>query len=123
MSERSTAAALFVRLPQEQADRLDRAASALGTPKGRLVARLVEQHVDPDTPAGLEELRGLPLGRHAFRPAAAPDVLTAEEAAGLLQAPVEAVVELAEKGELPGRKLAGEWRFAREALIAWLSGR
>jgi excisionase family DNA binding protein len=122
MSERSTAAALFVRLPQAQADKLDRAASALGTPKGRLVARLVEQHVDPDTPAGLDELRGLPLGRHSFRPAAAADVLTAEEAAALLQAPVETVVELAEKGELPGRKLAGEWRFARQALIAWLSG-
>ena len=122
MTERSTAAALFVRLPQEQADRLDRAASALGTPKGRLVARLVAEHVDPDTPGGLDELRGLPMGRHAFRPSPSPDVLTAEEAAALLQAPVETVVELAESGELPGRKLAGEWRFARQALIAWLSG-
>jgi excisionase family DNA binding protein len=117
MSDRSNAA-LFVRLPQEQADRLDRAAAALGTPKGRLVARLVERHVDPDSPTGLLDF---PLGRHTFQPAALPEVLTADQAAALLQAPVQAVLELAEKGELPGRKLAGEWRFARQALIAWLS--
>jgi hypothetical protein len=33
------------------------------------------------------------------------------------------VAELAEQGELPGRKPAGEWRFARDAVLAWLSRR
>jgi excisionase family DNA binding protein len=31
-----------------------------------------------------------------------------------------AVAELAEAGELPGRRLGGEWRFSREAVLAWL---
>jgi hypothetical protein len=35
----------------------------------------------------------------------------------------DAVAELAEQGELPGRKLAGEWRFAREAVVDWLAAR
>ena len=30
------------------------------------------------------------------------------------------VVELAEQGELPGRKVGEEWRFSREAILAWL---
>ena len=30
--------------------------------------------------------------------------------------------ELAEAGELPGRRIGGEWRFLRQALLAWLGG-
>jgi hypothetical protein len=30
------------------------------------------------------------------------------------------VLELARAGELPGRELGGEWRFARVALLGWL---
>jgi excisionase family DNA binding protein len=33
---------------------------------------------------------------------------------------VEAVLELADAGELPGRRLRGEWRFARAAVLEWL---
>jgi hypothetical protein len=31
-------------------------------------------------------------------------------------------VRAAERGELPGRRIGDEWRFGREALLAWLSG-
>jgi hypothetical protein len=33
------------------------------------------------------------------------------------------VAELAEQGERPGRKLAREWRFARDAVLDWLARR
>ena len=33
------------------------------------------------------------------------------------------MTELAEEGDLPGRKLAGEWRFAREAVLDSLARR
>jgi hypothetical protein len=38
-----------------------------------------------------------------------------------LQLTAAAVERLAEQGELPGRQLAGEWRFSRAALLAWLA--
>jgi hypothetical protein len=52
---------------------------------------------------------GLTVGHAEFRPLAPPDALT--------------VAELAEQGELPGRKLAREWRFARDAVLDWLARR
>jgi hypothetical protein len=62
------------------------------------------------------------VGRHEFRPlgAALPEVLTLEQAADFLQVSPSALSELADAGELPGRQIAGEWRFAREGLVAWL---
>ena len=48
-------------------------------------------------------------------------MLTAAQAAELLSVDERAIAELAEQGELPGRKIAGEWRFARAALLQWLS--
>jgi excisionase family DNA binding protein len=47
-------------------------------------------------------------------------VLTPAQLADLLQVEEEAVVELAERGDLPGRKLGDEWRFSRTAVLAWL---
>jgi excisionase family DNA binding protein len=138
----SRTAALFVRLPAEQARKLDRAAHAVGAPKKDLVAGLVARYVDPDSDDGLHALRRLgaeapgalarrvvieaddpPLvvGHHSFRPADLPDVLTPGQAATLLQVDEDAVLELAEEGRLPGRKIGDEWRFARAALVAWLS--
>ena len=61
----------------------------------------------------------LTLGHHSFRPRD-PEVLTVEEAAELLQVMPEVVLGLAHAGRLPGRELAGQWRFARAALLAWL---
>jgi excisionase family DNA binding protein len=132
-------AALFVRIPTEQARRLDRAAFELRVPKQNLVSGLVERYVDPDSPASLRELREgcgergrrrvtvetldggeLTVGHHSFRPRD-PEVLTAGEAAELLQVEEQVVLELARAGELPGRELGGQWRFARAALLRWLS--
>jgi excisionase family DNA binding protein len=127
MSERS---ALFVRIPAEDAERLDRAAFELKASKQDLIAGLVARYVDPATAEGLESLRGLtepvPLGRHEFRlaepPAAIPDVLTLEEAADLLRLGPAAARAAAEAGELPGRRIGGRWRFSRRRLMAWLDG-
>lgn len=50
----------------------------------------------------------------------ASEVLTLEEAATLLRSPRDAIESLATSGDLPGRQIAGEWRFSRRALLAWL---
>ena len=63
----------------------------------------------------------LTLGRHHFRPADAPDVLTLDQAAALLQVVRAEVAALAEAGELPGRRIGGDWRFPRAALLEWLA--
>ncbi|HVR05256.1 MAG TPA: helix-turn-helix domain-containing protein [Solirubrobacteraceae bacterium] len=136
--EAGPTAALFVRIPAEYARRLDRAAFELQVPKQSLVSELVERYVDPESPASLQALAmrseagrrvtvetldqgELTVGHHGFRPAAAPEVLTAQDAAELLQVPQDVVLELARAGRLPGRELGGEWRFARAALLVWLA--
>ena len=45
-------AALYVRLPHPEFDKLDRAAEALATNKKTLVTTLVSHYVDPDSDAG-----------------------------------------------------------------------
>lgn len=143
MKRQSTpSTALYVRLPATEALKLDRAAEALGAPKKDLVTDLVVRYVDPDTAEGLDRLRALrtgvsapPLravatagdegepavGRHSFRAVEAAEVLTAAQAAVLLQVDEIALLDLAQEGRLPGRCIAGEWRFARTAVLAWLS--
>jgi excisionase family DNA binding protein len=61
----------------------------------------------------------LTVGHHSFRPRNL-EVLTPEEAAELLQVDTDVVLELAHTGELPGRELGDQWRFARAALLEWL---
>jgi excisionase family DNA binding protein len=121
---------LFVRIPRGEAEKLDRAAFELKVPKQELVSGLVSRYVDP-SPTGLEELRritvetaddSLTVGRHWFSPADPDQVLTAAQAAELLQVDEKAVREMARKGELPGRKVGREWRFVRRALLEWLAG-
>jgi excisionase family DNA binding protein len=135
------ARALFVRIPSEDAARLDRAAFELKLSKQDIVAGLVGRYVDPGSPASLAALRGLgrgaggggsrrvtvelggeelTVGHHDFRPSPPAEVLTLEEAAELLRVRADVVVELAEARELPGRCLAGAWRFSRHAIVAWL---
>jgi excisionase family DNA binding protein len=143
MSEKRTTSAgrgamapLFVRIPTEQARRLDRASFERGRSKQALVAELVEQYLDAPSQAPdgrrrrytVEALEPEPLqvGHHSFR-AYEPEhedhaeVLRSGEAAELLKLDEAVVEQLAQAGELPGRRLAGEWRFARAALLAWLS--
>jgi excisionase family DNA binding protein len=117
--------ALFVRIPSAEADKLHRAASALGAPKRELITKLVARYVDPENPATLSQLggaeTGLGMGSAWFRPAEELEILTPAQLAGLLQVDEEEVVALAEKRELPGRKVGEEWRFSREAILAWLA--
>lgn len=48
------------------------------------------------------------------------EILTLPEAANYLRVSEDAVLELAERSELPGRKIGAEWRFLKEALGDWL---
>jgi excisionase family DNA binding protein len=119
--------ALYVRIPSAEAEKLHRAADALRTPKRELITKLVARF-DPQDPVWTQELAGPPMpteaewevGHHSFRPAEAPEVLTPAQLGELLQVEEERVVELAEQGELPGRKVGEEWRFSRSAILAWL---
>jgi excisionase family DNA binding protein len=123
MQERT---AVYVRIPKDDAEKLDRAAFELKRPKQDLIAGLVAA-------ADFDEMRrvtvettedGLTIGHAAFRPhSTPPDVLTIAELAQWLQVEEPAVAELAESGELPGRRLGGEWRFARDAVLDWLARR
>jgi excisionase family DNA binding protein len=132
-------AALYVRLPHREFEKLERAAAALATNKKALVTTLVSHYVDPDSAQGLDQLRAIAgtnprrvtidlpndsiaVGHHAFTPAPQQDVLTPEQAAELLQVTEDEVVELAQAGKLPGRRIGAAWRFSRPALIAWLAG-
>lgn len=128
---------LYVRLPNEASDKLERAAAALGVRKKDLVANLVTTYVDPDTKQGLSALgtlatrkvldtnqTGPMLGSYSFQSYSQdfPDVMNASQAGQFLQIEEKLVIQLAEKGELPGKKLGPVWRFSREALVAWLAG-
>jgi excisionase family DNA binding protein len=124
-------AALFVRLPVDAAEKLDRFAFERRIPKRDVVRLLVSERLDegdvlwraPLPPPLVAPHPGeLAVGRAEFVPAEAPDVLTVEQAAELLRVEPEAVTELAEAGELPGRRIGGEWRFLRRAVLAWLGG-
>jgi excisionase family DNA binding protein len=127
--------ALYVRLPAAAVDRLHRAAEALGIHKKDLVAGLVSKYVDPDSQRGLSALGelsqprrvtvelgepGVTVGSYSFQPHDPPEVMTPAQTADLLQLDERVVLELAESGELPGRKLGPAWRFSRAAVIAWL---
>ena len=108
---------LFVRLPRNQATALDRLADATGRPKQHLVSELLADRLAPGN-------RPLSVGRIEVSNASDPradDVLTLEEAAALLKLPVDSVRARAEDGELPGRRFGKEWRFARTAILDWLT--
>src|SRR5882724_12741772 len=127
--------ALFVRLPAAAVDKLDRAAEALGMKKKDLIAGLVSKYVDPDSHRGLSALgtlssrkvggdvghAGPAIGSYSFQPYDPPEVMSAEQAGQFLQIDEAVVVEMAEAGRLPGRKLGAQWRFSRAALVAWLA--
>lgn len=106
---------LYVKLPQDAVEKLHRAAEELGLPKKDIVAGLVTKYLDPlsaPTPT---------TGAYSFRAYDPPEVMTAEQAGQFLQIDERNVVELAEAGTLPGRKLGPVWRFSREAILAWLA--
>jgi excisionase family DNA binding protein len=102
---------LYVRLPETEAQLIDRAAEGAGVSKREVVSQLVQKGLGGDG--------GLTVGRLELRPADA-EVLTLEQAAALLQSTDDAVRELAESGELPRCEVGGEWRFSRAAILGWL---
>jgi excisionase family DNA binding protein len=103
---------LYVRLRSADADRLSAVAASTGKSKRQLVTEAVRAHLDDPGP---------PLGRVAFREAPA-EVITLEEAARLLRLDEQAVEESARRGDLPARRIGGDWRFSRSAVLAWLAG-
>lgn len=109
--EREATSPLFVRLPASSAERLNRAAFELKTPKRELVAGLVDRYLGADE---------IVIGRAASQ-VGEPDVLTLDQLAELLQVDEKTVRALAAKGDLPGRKLGREWRFSRQAVLEWLA--
>ena len=129
--------ALYVRLPADAVERLHRASEALGVHKKDLISALVTKYVDPDSKRGLSALGtlaapkrgtfstdggGPQLGSYSFQAYEPPEVMNVEQTAQLLQVDANIVLELAEAGKLPGRRLGYEWRFARTAVLAWLAG-
>jgi excisionase family DNA binding protein len=119
---------LYVRLPPHHAERLDRAAFELKASKQDIVTGLISRYVDRASSDSLRRILieagedAMPTGRHSFTPAAPTDVLTLEQVADLLQVEQEAAAELADGGELPGRRIGEEWRFSRDAVLRWLAG-
>ena len=118
--------ALYVRIPQSHADKLDRAAFELKVSKQDLITGLVE---DMKIAPGFTRRRtevvevddSLSVGRASFMPSGPREVLTLDDAADLLQVEPAVVATMAAAGELPGRRLGEEWRFSREALLRWLA--
>jgi excisionase family DNA binding protein len=100
---------IFARVPRAQAEKLERLSYELRQPKQAVIAGLLARYPESGAPE---------VGRYAHTPA---EVLTLEQLASMLQLDVEMVRGLAETGELPGRKLGEEWRFSREAVLAWLA--
>ncbi len=124
--------AIYVRIPLPEAEKLDRAAERLRASKRDVIATLLADHLDPDGEDVLvarprrivvdDDPRGMTLGHASFTPAPAADVLTLEEAAELLRVSPQALRARADAGDVPGRRLGDEWRFHRDALLAWLGG-
>jgi excisionase family DNA binding protein len=108
---------LYVRLPSHQAAALDRLAQATGRPKQHLVSELLGDRLttgDRQLSVGRLEVAGgsdIPVD----------EVLTLEEVGALLKVSPDAVRSHAEEGEFPGRRFGKDWRFARVAVLAWLS--
>jgi excisionase family DNA binding protein len=110
--------AIYVRMPDRLARKLDKAAQRLGTSKRDVLAALLNDHLDVEQDDLVLGLRN----HRAAQPAPAGEVLTLEDAAELLRAETGDVVALIEAGELPARRLGQQWRLSRTAVLAWLRG-
>jgi len=52
-----------------------------------------------------------------------PEVLTVRELAELLRVDEKTVYRMAQRGELPGFKVSGSWRFEQGDIRAWIEAR
>jgi excisionase family DNA binding protein len=117
--------ALYVRIPQGHADKLDRVAFELKVSKQDLITGLVE---DMKIAPGFTRRRteivevddAMSVGRASVLSGGPPEVLKLREAADLLQTERDVVQEMASNGDLPGRLVGDDWRFSRVALLRWL---
>ena len=50
------------------------------------------------------------------------EILTVEEAAGLLKVAPDVVLNLLVSNDLPGRNIAGQWRTTTRALVSYVDG-
>lgn len=105
---------LYVKLPTSAVEKLDRASAELGVSKKEIVTTLVTRYIDPKNPGPM-------IGTYSFQPYEPPEIMNAAQAAQFLQIDEKNLIELAEAGKLPGKKLGPAWRFSRDALVAWLS--
>ncbi len=98
---------LYVRIPETQAKRIELLAAALGQSKQQVVT----------------EILGSGLTENGSDPAfpGATEVLTLEQAATLLGVGTDAVQDAVRNAGLPGRLIGGQWRFAKQAVLAWLA--
>lgn len=134
--------AIYVRIPVPEAEKLDRAVERLRASKRDVIAALLADHLDPEADdvlvggprrsasAGaasspvrrplVDDPDAMTVGHHSFTPAPAAEVLTLDDAAQLLRVSPAALLERAENGDVPARRIGDEWRFSRAALLAWL---
>jgi len=122
-----------VRLPVEEAEKLDRVAFELKRPKRDVIRALVADYL-PEIPYPAPPPHPQPftvpapppapgMGRMVYVPAPEPpEVLTIDQVAELLETDAQTIAAMAEKGELPGRKIGDQWRFRRAAVLDWLGG-
>ena len=50
------------------------------------------------------------------------DILTISDVSNLLKVSEKTLYGLAQKGDLPGFKVGGQWRFQRAAINSWIQG-
>lgn len=111
--------AVYVRMSDRLALKLDRAAERLGATKREVVAALVNDHLDVDGDNLVVRLRKSPATA-APEPLPTGEVLTLEETAESLRVGIDDVRTLIDAGELLARRLGQHWRLSRTAVLAWL---
>lgn len=113
--------AIYFRLPDRLARKLDSAAARLGASKRDILSALVDDHLD------IED-NDLIIRSHSATANATSssvpehEVLTVDEAATLLRVSADDVLGLLESGELRARRIGEHWRLTRTALMDWLRG-
>ena len=61
--------------------------------------------------------------RQGNPPPPPPEVMTIDELAVYLQVSKSSLYKLAQDGKVPGQKVGRHWRFHREAIDRWLTGK
>ena len=62
------------------------------------------------------------MAKESTPPPSAPGVLMLYEAANLLRIAPDELERLAQRNEVPARRIGNRWRFNRAALLAWVNG-